>query len=134
MKNFTPELIREAKTAKSSEELLALAKTNNVDLSEMEAKTYFEQLSANGAVSDEELEFVAGGGCGDDGDVNGNKEDTGYQEGDVVKFFDGTTCSCGCSTFMIGRAPHLPHGAYLRCTNCQTIVFDQLPYDHFTKI
>ena len=134
MTNYTPELIAKAKAAKNTEELLALAKTNNVDLSETEAKTYFEQLSANGAVSDDELEFVAAGGCGDDGDSNGNKEDTGYQEGDVVKFFDGTTCSCSCSTFMICRAPHLPHGAYLRCTNCQKIVFDQLPYDRFTKI
>ena len=134
MKNFTPELIKEAKTAKSAEELLALAKTNNVELTAEEVKLCFEQLHVNGAVSDEELEFVAAGGCGDDGDANGNKEDTGYQEGDVVKFFDGTTCSCGCSTFMISRAPHLPHGAYLRCTNCQKIVFDQLPYDRFTKI
>ena len=135
MKNLTPELIAKAKAAKNTEELFELAKTNNVDLSETEAKTYFEQLSANGAVSDEELDAVVGGGCGDDDDdANGNKEDTGYQEGDVVKFFDGTTCSCGCSTFMIGRAPHLPHGAYLRCTNCQKIVFDQLPYDRFTKI
>ena len=134
MKNFTPNLIAKAKVAKSTEELLTLAKANNVELTEDEAKTYFEQLNANGAVADDELDVVAGGGCGDDGDANGNKEDTGYQEGDVVKFFDGTTCSCGCSTFMISRAPHLPHGAYLRCTNCQTIVFDQLPYDRFTKI
>ena len=134
MKNLPPELIKEAKTAKSAEELLALAKTNNVELTAEEVKLCFEQLHVNGTVSDDELDVVAGGGCGDDGDANGNKEDTGYQEGDVVKFFDGTTCSCGCFTFMIGRAPHLPHGAYLRCTNCQTIVFDQLPYDRFTKI
>ena len=62
MKNFTTELIREAKTAKSAEELLALAKANNVDLTETEAKTYWAQLSANGAVSDDELGAVAGGG------------------------------------------------------------------------
>ena len=134
MKNFTPEFIKEAKTAKSAEELLALAKANNVELTAEEVKLCFEQLHVIGAVSDDELEFVAAGGCGDDGDANGNKEDTGYKEGDVVKFFDETTCSCGCSTFMIGRAPHLPHGAYLRCTNCQRIVFDQLPYDRFAKI
>ena len=61
MKNITPELIAKAKTAKSAEELLALAKENNVELTEEEAKTYFEQLNANGAVSDDELELVAGG-------------------------------------------------------------------------
>lgn len=61
MKNLTPELIAKAKAAKSTEELLALAKANNVELTEEEAKTYFEQLNANGVVSDDELELVAGG-------------------------------------------------------------------------
>ena len=42
MKNLTTELIAKAKTAKSAEELLALAKDNNVELTEEEAKTYFE--------------------------------------------------------------------------------------------
>ena len=62
MKNLTPELIAKAKTAKSAEELLELAKANNVDITETEAKTYFAQLNANGAVSDDELGAVAGGG------------------------------------------------------------------------
>lgn len=61
MKNLTPELIAKAKAAKSAEELFALAKENNVELTEAEAKTYFEQLNANGAVSDDELDVVAGG-------------------------------------------------------------------------
>ena len=122
MKNLTLELITKAKEAKSAEELLKLAKESNVDMTEDEAKTYFAQLNANGAVSDEELDLVAGG-CGET-----------YQDGDIVKFFDGTTCSCGCSTCRICSAPNRPYGAYLRCTNCQTIVFDQLPYDRFSKI
>ena len=54
-------MIAKAKTAKSAEELLALAKDNNVELTEEDAKTYFEQLNANGAVSDDELDVVAGG-------------------------------------------------------------------------
>ena len=62
MKNLTPELIAKAKSAKSVEELLELAKANNVDLTETEAKTYWAQLSANGTVSDEELDAVVGGG------------------------------------------------------------------------
>ena len=61
MKNLTPELIAKAKAAKSAQELLELAKANNVDLTETEAKTYWAQLSANGTVSDEELDAVAGG-------------------------------------------------------------------------
>ena len=62
MKNLTPELIAKAKAAKSAEELLALAKENNVEMTEEQAKIYFEQLNANGTVSDDELELVAGGG------------------------------------------------------------------------
>ena len=63
MTNFTPELIAQAKAAKSAEELLELAKKNGVELTEEEAKTCFEQLHANGAVSDDELEAIAGGGA-----------------------------------------------------------------------
>ena len=61
MKNLTPELIRKAKAAKSSEELLELAKANDVELAEEEARIYFEQLNAVGKVSDDELDSVAGG-------------------------------------------------------------------------
>ena len=69
MKNLTPELIEKAKAAKSAEELLALAKENNLEITAEEAKIYFEQLNANGEVSDDALDAVAGGGifgCSDD--------------------------------------------------------------------
>ena len=137
MKNLTSELIAKAKAAKSAEELLALAKENKVELTEEEAKTYFAQLNANGALSDDELDAVAGGSflgisC-DDEDENEDEDDI-YQDGEIVKFFDGTTCTCGCSTCRICVAPYQPQGAYLRCTNCQTIVFTWLPYDRFKKL
>ena len=66
MKNLTPELIAKAKAAKSAEELLELAKANNVEITEDMAKTFFEQLNTSGALSDDELEAVSGGGniCG----------------------------------------------------------------------
>ena len=137
MKNLTPELIAKAKAAKSAEELLDLAKENKVELTEEEAKTYFAQLNANGALSDDELDAVAGGSflgisC-DDEDENEDEDDI-YQDGEIVKFFDGTKCTCGCSTCRICVAPYQPQGAYLRCTNCQTIVFTWLPYDRFKKV
>ena len=66
MTNITPELITKAKVAKSAEELFELAKANNVEMTEEEAKTYFAQLNANATVADDELEAVAGGGCGSD--------------------------------------------------------------------
>ena len=62
MKNLTPELVAKARAAKSAEELLELAKANSIEITDEEAKLYFEQLHANGAISDDELEAVAGGG------------------------------------------------------------------------
>ena len=60
---FTTELIEKAKRAKSAEELSAIAKENGFDLTDDEAKNYFDKLSASGALSDDELDSVAGG-CG----------------------------------------------------------------------
>ncbi|MBQ5794187.1 MAG: hypothetical protein IIW17_09230 [Clostridia bacterium] len=74
MKDYTAELIEKAKAAKSAEELLALAKENNVELTEQEAKTYFEQLNQNDTVSDDDLEMISGGGCPEDDDST-EKED-----------------------------------------------------------
>ena len=64
MKKFTPELIEKAKTARSVEELLAIAEENEVVLTLDEAKTYFEQLNPKcGELDDDELDNVSGGGC-----------------------------------------------------------------------
>ena len=58
------ELLAKAKEAKTPEELLALAKESSIDLTEEEAKAYFEQLHPKtGELSDDELDNVAGGGC-----------------------------------------------------------------------
>lgn len=64
MTNFTPEMIEKAKTAKSADELVVLAKENGMEMSEAQAKAYYEQLHpASGELSDDELDNVAGGGC-----------------------------------------------------------------------
>ena len=77
MNNLTPEIIVKAKAAKSAEELLELAKANKVELTEGEAKTYFSQLGANSAVSDDELEAVSGGfNCGDENDSEADETDS----------------------------------------------------------
>ena len=66
MKNLKPEIIEKAKAAKNAEELLELAKANGVEMTADEAKTYFEQLNPkSGELSDDDLDAVAGGGCGD---------------------------------------------------------------------
>ena len=64
MKNLTPEMIEKAKAAKSAEDLLALAKENNVEMTADEAKTYFAQLNpTSGELNDDDLDSVAGGAC-----------------------------------------------------------------------
>ena len=64
MMRFTNEIIEKVKTAKSAEELLAMAKAENIELTEAQAAKAFPELSKNGELSDEELDNVAGGGCG----------------------------------------------------------------------
>ena len=60
------ELIIKAKAAKSVEDLLELAKASNVELSDEQAKEYFAKLNpTKGELSDDELDDVSGGGCGE---------------------------------------------------------------------
>ena len=59
--NISKELIEKAKTAKSAEELLEMAKAEKIELTEEEAAKAFEELNKNGELSDEELDNVAGG-------------------------------------------------------------------------
>ena len=101
MKNLTPELIAKAKAAKSTEELLALAKENNVEMTEEQAKIYFEQLNANGTVSDDELDVVAGG-CGDDEYI--------------------LKCP-GCGSTEIDDCHDAINGQYYRCRICRKTFF-----------
>ena len=65
--NISKELIETAKTAKSAEELLELAKTENINFTAEEAAKAFAELNKSGELSDEELNNVSGGcGSGDE--------------------------------------------------------------------
>ena len=58
------ELIAKAKETKSVEELMALAKENDIEMTEENAEAYFNQFHpTSGELSDEELDNVAGGSC-----------------------------------------------------------------------
>ena len=65
--NFTMEQMALAKKAASPEELIALAAEKGITLGAEEAKTCFDKLHKEGALADEELDNVSGGGwlCGD---------------------------------------------------------------------
>ena len=108
MKNFNAEMIEKAKTAKSAEELLELAKENNVEMTADEAKTYFEQLNPkSGELSDDDLDNVAGGGCS--GSV---------RAGDNVRVISGETCQiCGGNTGTVKSVGAFGVGAVV-CQNC----------------
>ena len=45
MKNFNAEMIEKAKGAKSAKELFELAKAEGIDITEDEARKYFEQIN-----------------------------------------------------------------------------------------
>ncbi len=62
---MTKEMFEKAKTAKSAEELIEMAKAENIKLSQEQAKDIFARLNSDGELSDEELDAVSGG-CGDD--------------------------------------------------------------------
>lgn len=112
MKNFNPELIEKTKAAQSVEELLALAKENNVELTEEEAKAYFAQISENGAINDDALEAVAGGRT-----IFG---DSSYKDGEIVDLPQGLACSaCGCTKGVVSCDAS---GAHVKCKDCEKIV------------
>ena len=111
MKNLTNEIIEKAKAAKSAEELYEIAKANGVEMTTDEANTYFAQLnSKSGELDDNDLDSVAGGGCGDSNngpDVN---------RGDMVRITSGETCSkCGTN---IGTVAQGKATKYIKCKPC----------------
>ena len=59
--NISKELIEKAIQAKTAEELLAMAKAENIELTEEEAAKAFAELNKSGELSDEELDNVSGG-------------------------------------------------------------------------
>ena len=81
---ISKKLLEKAKQAKTAEELLAMAKAENIELTEEEAAKAFAELNKSGELSDEELDNAAGGGCGDS-----NKS------GDTPKYSVGQRgCTC----------------------------------------
>lgn len=126
MKNFTLELIEKAKTAKSAEELLELAGANGVELAEEEAKTYFSQLNANGAVADDELDAVAGGGsCPESKETPFTAEILAVgRRGEVI---NGNTCpgcggTIGTVQLLIPNHPDPGCPITIVCEKCQKII------------
>ena len=112
MKNFNAEMIEKAKTVKSAEELLELAKASNVEMTADEAATYFAQLEVKGGeLADDELDGVAGGYACSSGRV-----------GDTVRVTSGETCStCGSDIGIVEKWGTLGDRVVL-CKTCNKVI------------
>ena len=114
---LSKELLEKAQTAKSPEELIQMAKTENIDLSAEEAAKYFAELHKTGELSDEELDNVAGG-CGGE-EITEPK----YKEGDLVWISGGFACyTCGryraFKVTEVHRSPVGKHTYSVACPDC----------------
>ena len=76
---FTSEQIGKAMAAKTAEELLAMAKAENVAMTEDEAAKIFAELHKTGEMSDAELDNIAGGKEDDAYYTNIYCEECGWQ-------------------------------------------------------
>lgn len=66
MAKLSPEMIEKLKEAGNIEELTALAKENGIELAAEAASVLFARShSEQGELSDDELDNVSGGGCGE---------------------------------------------------------------------
>ena len=73
MLNFTPEQLEAVKAAKSAEELIEIAKRENIELTQEQAEKFSQPPV--GELSEEELGNVAGGAC-----AGGDRGELSYQE------------------------------------------------------
>ena len=105
MKNLTPEMIKKAQVAKSAEELLEIAKANNIEMTEEEAATYFAQLNPkSGELNDDDLNNVSGGACQGEG-ANRRK----------ARLIEGACQKCGSIDAEIILAYDIVH---VECSKC----------------
>ena len=99
------ELLAKAKEAKTVEELMALAKGNNIELTEEKVNEYFSKLhSETGEISDDELDNVSGGGC-----LSDDPYDTCMADGYCLSDYVCSRCGTRGIDFSTG---------VLRCSGC----------------
>ena len=73
MTDFSAEMIQKTKGAKSAKELFELAKAEGIDITEDEARKYFEQINLPD-LDDELLDMVSGGAIVSEPVMNYNLE------------------------------------------------------------
>ena len=109
--------LEKARTANSAEELLEMAKAENIEISAEEAAKAFAELNKTGELSDEELDNVAGG-CGKE-----KIPEPKYKIGDMVIYsrgFPGHTCGIyrDFQITEVHRSPDGTHTYSIACPEC----------------
>lgn len=83
---YTDEMIEKARLAKTPDELLEKSKENGIEMTAEEAQKNFELLHPlSGEIADEELDNVAGGGCGGGG--NDDRPKPRFKIGSTVWYY-----------------------------------------------
>ena len=116
------EILAKAKAAKTPEELIEIARENDVEMTEEGAKAYFDLLHPKtGEMSDDELDGVAGGAC-----YRGD----GRMVTTVANLCREWRCKKDGSS-MTGRPGYL---TFLKCPKCKCIVrCSNCPYCSYEK-
>ena len=81
---FTEEQLAKIKAAKTTEELIAIAKAEGIEATEEQIKAQFDAMHKEGELGDDELDNVAGG-CGGDED----QDEHWFNPGDRVRVTAG---------------------------------------------
>ena len=112
------ELLVKAKSAKSLEELITIAKENGMELTKESAQAYFKLLNQQtGEIADEELDNVSGGAC--------------YNGGRMV-----VTAAHACDLFECNKCGGKAYSKWYGpiCDNCGAIACcDKCKYCIYTK-
>lgn len=99
MAEFNTELMKKVEAAASPEEILAIAKDNNIKLTQEQANAYFEKMHKTGELSDDELDNVAGGGCGNQTQEVTDPICCPICGSHSVKKYSTDSASCNCCGF-----------------------------------
>ena len=120
------EIRAKAKAAKTPEELIEIAKENDVEMTEESAKAYVDLLHPKtGEVSDDELDNVSGGGCGtpkDDRMVVTSKDSCYHFSCKYDEWPRGTDMSKISSGTLYFYCVKCYKPAY--CSNCRYMVYE----------